>query len=726
MSSKPIHTHEVVQKSVPVPKRPRRDNATPNTVADNGRPRMDNPLQKPVEDDLISHEGQSAIWMPPKNIDDPPTDLLSTDFEETKPALPAILMFGENEIHEEQIDLPPAQWEASTREKTVSIDMRETMAMPGVPPISSVDMRETMAMPEIPSTSGEQSLTNTSKQKAQLKLVASTFPFTTDNGSQIGRATGALFEVGQSFSMFDSFAIDKQATWLLPVVPTYRGSNVVDKAPVETPLQVTEQGENAKSANYASTLKQLLRSSGIYALASFVSPLIALVLAPFLTNNLSHAEYGALAVCMTAIALLVGMTQVGLNHAFFRAYSCDYEDRQDRLRVVSTLVALLLLISVPAAIILFLSSSWVAVFLLGDATFSNAIKLVALAMLLQNLTVPGFSWLRAEGRATTFAFLSILNLLVSLTGNLVLVGVFHFGLAGSLLAVSGGYGAVVVCSLPIIIMRTGLRIRLDIVRNMLSFGLPLVASFVSVWILQLSDRYLLSHLGSLAQTGSYAVAYTLGNVMGAVVLAPFSLAWPSAMFTVAKRDDAAQIFQLIFRWYSLGMLFVTFVFSLVSTCILFLFFPPSYHSAYSIIPIIALSIMFYGIYDMFCIGVGVRRKTWYAVVFTGFAATTNILCNLFLIPLYGSMGAALATLIAYVLLAIVSYCANQRIYPIPFEIGKFLIALGVGIALYVGAGFVPQHNPYIQAAIYLGALCLYALFLVFLGNPLQRHVPARV
>jgi len=583
----------------------------------------------------------------------------------------------------------------------------------------SIDMRETAALPGFSFISADIDFAARNRQKVRLKHANVSFP--KDSAGQVERAPEALLEANQKFARFGGFTIGKQDTLLLSVVSASRNGHVTERASVEAALQA----EKAKGTNYAATLKQLLRSSGIYALASFVSPLIALVLAPFLTTNLSHVEYGALAVCMTAIALLVGVTQVGLNHAFFRAYSCDYEERQDRLHVVSTLVALLLLISVPAATILFLSSSWIAVFLLGDATFSNAIKLVALAVLLQNLTVPGFSWLRAEGRAATFVFLSILNLLVSLTGNLVFVGVFHFGLTGSLLAVSGGYGAVVVCSLPIILIRAGLRMRLDIVRNMLSFGLPLVASFVSVWVLQLSDRYLLSHLGSLAQTGSYAVAYTLGNVMGAVVLAPFSLAWPSAMFAVAKRDDAAQVFQLIFRWYSLGMLFVTFVFSFVSTCILLLFFPRSYHAASSIIPVIAVSIMFYGIYDMFCIGVGVRRKTWYAVAFTGFAAVTNILCNLFLIPLYGSMGAALATLIAYVLLAIVSYVANQRIYPIPFEIGKFLIALGAGIALYVGAGLVPQQNLYIQGAIYLGALCLYAIFLVCLGNPLQRRVLAK-
>src|SRR5262250_2575993 len=89
-------------------------------------------------------------------------------------------------------------------------------------------------------------------------------------------------------------------------------------------FQWREPTQLAEGTNYISTVQQLLRSSGIYALASLISPLIALILAPFLTHHLSQTEYGALAVCTALMALLAGISQIGLNHAFVRAYSCDY------------------------------------------------------------------------------------------------------------------------------------------------------------------------------------------------------------------------------------------------------------------------------------------------------------------------------------------------------------------------------------------------------------------
>ncbi|HEU5226269.1 MAG TPA: polysaccharide biosynthesis C-terminal domain-containing protein, partial [Ktedonobacteraceae bacterium] len=437
-----------------------------------------------------------------------------------------------------------------------------------------------------------------------------------------------------------------------------------------------------KIGGYTAGIRELLTSSGVYALASLALPLVALVLSPFLTRTLSRTDYGVLAVLTTATSLLAGITQFGLNNAFFRAYNYDYESQEDKVAVLSTVVILLALSSFPLAFAVVWLAPWFASLLLGSSSYSNPVRLLALVVLLQNLTVPGFSWLRAESRAVFYAVLSILNLLVNLVMTVIFVGVFQLGVSGALLAVAVGYGLVVLCTMPPILARIKLHFRRDISWNLLSFGLPLVANLVSIWVLQLADRFLLSRLGSLAETASYTVAYSLGGILGVIVLSPFSLAWPTTMFAIAKRSDAVALFRLIFRWYSIFLLFATFGLMLVSVSALYLFFPVSYYAAVPVIPIVALSIMFFGIYNYFTLGISLRRKTWLAVVLTALAALVNIGLNVILIPLYGSMGAAVATLIGYLLLAVGGYIVNQRLYPIPFEIGLFCLILLIGIVLY--------------------------------------------
>ncbi len=488
-------------------------------------------------------------------------------------------------------------------------------------------------------------------------------------------------------------------------------------AALKSAWQRLSLGKNAEG--YVTDIRKLLASSGVYALASLALPLVTLVLSPFLTHALSRTDYGVLAVLSTAISLLAGITQLGLNNAFFRAYNYDYESRQEKLAVLSTVTILLILSSFVLAFAVVLLAPWLATLLLGSASYSHLIRWLALVVVLQNLTVPGFSWLRAESRAIFYAILSIANLLVNLSATVLFVGAFQLGLSGVLLAMAVGYGVVALCTLPLVLIRARLHFRLEISRNLLSFGLPLVANLVSIWILQLADRYLLSRLGSLAETASYTVAYSLGGILGVIVLSPFSLAWPTAMFTIAKRNDAIAVFRLVFRWYGLFLLFATFGLMLVSVSVLYLFFPVSYYVAMPVIPVVALSIMFFGIYSYFTVGISIQRKTWLAVCLTTIAAIINVGFNLILIPPYGAMGAALSTLIAYFLLAAGGYLVNQRLYPIPFEIALFCLALLIGILLYGGGSLLIQTQKIggIGAfTIFSGLFCLYGGLVVYLGK----------
>ncbi len=101
--------------------------------------------------------------------------------------------------------------------------------------------------------------------------------------------------------------------------------------------------------------------------------------------------------------------------------------------------------------------------------------------------------------------------------------------------------------------------------------------------------------GSLTQTAGYSVAYVLGGVLSPVILAPWGLAWVPIMYSIAKRKDAAHIFQLVFRWWSSVLVLAAFALSLVSIVVLETLFPPAYLASEPVIPIITLSTMLMGV-----------------------------------------------------------------------------------------------------------------------------------
>ncbi len=516
---------------------------------------------------------------------------------------------------------------------------------------------------------------------------------------------------------FASIPIADQPTWLFNEAA--KKVNLSKKEECHQATAIEDGRASLGTQSYLSLAIDMIKGSGIYAVGALASPLISLVLTPFLTHHLSSINYGALAILYTIIDLVAVVTQIGISPAFFRAYNGDYELSRDRLGVLSASIILLSLISIPLAIAMVIAAPWLSEILFNSPSFTGPVRLTALVVVAENLTVPRIAWLRAEKRAVIFSALSIANLLLVLVTTILLVGVLHMGVNGALLAKGTSYGIIVICTLPVMLLflarRHCLHLRYDIVRNMLLFGVPTIFSDIAAWILQLSDRYLLSHFASLAQTASYTVSYSLGGVLSPVILAPFGLAWTPVMYAIAKREDATRIFQLVFRWFNTVLLFATFALSLLSTFFLEELFPPTYRSAEILIPFITLSTMLMGIYYIFTIGINIRRKTFFNFIFMAIAATINVILNIYLIPHFGALGAAISTLLAYIVLVLMSYSINQRIYPISFEIGHFTCKLLVGIALYVGGNLLAHTQALpISWSISICSLVLYGIFLAIL------------
>ncbi|WP_149403300.1 lipopolysaccharide biosynthesis protein [Dictyobacter arantiisoli] len=501
---------------------------------------------------------------------------------------------------------------------------------------------------------------------------------------------------------------DQQLTWLIPAVATLERLK-------KMPSIISEDG------NPMALLSKLIKDSGIYAIASCLSPLLSLFVSPFLAHHLTYMDYGMLILLNTTIALLAGLSQCGLGSAFVQIYHRVDTSRETQRRVLTTVCLLMFMLSCACLLIIACAASEIARWLLHNSAYASVVRIAASVLFIQNFVVPTLALLRAERRANLFCLLSVLNLLVAAGLTYVLVGILQWGSSGALLAVGGGSLCVGICQLPIIWRRARFCLDWKIIKELFVFGLSTVPGFLAVWILQLSDRYFLSWLGFLSQTAGYGVAYTLGNVLGPLVIMPFSLAWYSTMYGIARRTNASTIFCFVFRWYCLALLFCAFFVALFANDVLTWMFPPAYASAEMIIPFIALANVFYGLFELFMVGVLLREKVRFTILFLPLAAVVHIALNCLLIPNYGIVGAAISTLVAYLLLACVAYFVNQRIYPLPFEIGLFGLALCLGIVWYIGAMLLLRGQSVVMHWIILGGIgCLYGGILFLLG-----HIPAK-
>lgn len=506
------------------------------------------------------------------------------------------------------------------------------------------------------------------------------------------------------------FVIDQQPTWLIPAVKDLERLKHMS-APVEA------------SEMYPFLLRMFLRDSGIYAIASCLSPLISLLLTPFLTRNLSALDYGVLTLLNTTLALLGPLAQLGLGSAFVRLYHQNISGLRERHTLFTTLTTLLVAFSLCVAALLTILAPWLSRLLLHSADGEAPFRLAALLLFLQNMTIPAFTWLRAQGRALAFVALSLLNLLLNLGLTLLLVGVWRWGNSGVLLAACGGYAGVLLCSLPLLGHRMQWHVSWSLAWPLLVYGLSTLPGLFSAWVLQLSDRYFLLAFGTLSQTTSYSIAYTLGNILGPLVIAPFSLAWYSTLHIIARKSRARELFRLVFRWYCIILLMMVFCVSLLANDILHLFFPPLYTLAAPIIPLIALSNLFSGLFEFFNLGNTLRGKLRFNVILLPLAALVNLGGNCLFIPAFGVIGAAGSTLLAYVILALLAYLVNQRLYPIPLDLDLCVLGLLVGglyYALY--RWLLPQQQSLFHWLFICGLIICYTLSLWLLSLVSARKI----
>lgn len=111
-----------------------------------------------------------------------------------------------------------------------------------------------------------------------------------------------------------------------------------------------------------------------------------------------------------------------------------------------------------------------------------------------------------------------------------------------------------------------------------------------------------------------------------------------------------------------------------------------------IVPVILFAYLLHGMYINFQAGIYIEEKTKYFPLITGAGAVVNILVNLWLIPILGLMGAALATLASYLLMALLLFNVVQKFYYIKYEYKKILLTLMLTSLVIIGFYLLFYNN----------------------------------
>ena len=463
------------------------------------------------------------------------------------------------------------------------------------------------------------------------------------------------------------------------------------------------------------TSAMLLRHTSFYLVGRIATGIVGLVTLAAFTRVMAPSDYGHYSVIIAIVSLIAGVGFQWLRHGLVRFGTGAHENHAVLLGTLGLLFAALTSVTVVIAIILgFVGGifrfhvSQAELVVICCLTFAQAwFELVIDAA-------------RTEFKPWRYGAATFVRALLCLVFG-VAAAVFTHQVLFVVLGMAAGY---IIASLTAIPPWLAGLLRLNAAawseaKRLASYGLPLSFTLGMTFVLDSADRLMLAGMRGYTEAGVYASAYNLaqfsiGTLLGGLGLGSLPLA------VGAFRDaDPQRAKNLLERNLLLGVgvglpavVGLAMIAPVMDRLLL-----GNYVAGRSdiVTMIVAVGVGFAGIRS-YCLDVVfmLYRRTWVQGCMVGSAAILNVALNLVLIPPWGAIGAAFATLVSFASAMVASLILGRRHMKLSLplhDVGKILLSCAL-LALVVFVTLPPTARwPHLLLAIVCGAL-VYALSVV--------------
>lgn len=199
----------------------------------------------------------------------------------------------------------------------------------------------------------------------------------------------------------------------------------------------------------------------------------------------------------------------------------------------------------------------------------------------------------------------------------------------------------------------------ELLKQGLVYSSPLVLHMISGYILNLGDRFFIRHYLSNEELGNYAIAYQIGMAVN-FFYTSFNLAWTPTYFKWMKDGRETYIYK-VRRLVYIGIL------ALSSLCLLcwlvakqLLDIYTNYKVSTHIVIVVLVANVIFSMYKFEANYFFYSKKTRKLSTYSMISAVIAIIFNFILIPKFGIVGAAYATLISFVLIFVLVSRARAK------------------------------------------------------------------
>jgi O-antigen/teichoic acid export membrane protein len=358
------------------------------------------------------------------------------------------------------------------------------------------------------------------------------------------------------------------------------------------------------------------------------------------------------------VGIILGLR---ISESIFRFYA-EYDDPKDKNEVITTAIYLVFFLNFIGISIIFATSGTLTQLVFDDTSQRYNLMIFSLTLLMQVFIEIPMVYLKAIQRPWVFVTFSILKLTLQLSLNIIFVVVMKMHVSGVIY--SAVISSVVMGTVlsGFIIKSCGIRFSITKAKKLVSFSLPLILTGILSFYITFGDRYFLRVYAGLDTVGIYSLAYKFGFLLTFLVMNPFNAIWSSEKYNIAKSKKNDGKFGEIFNYYTAIIIVVCITITVFVKDVLRIMAAPEFWGAAAIVPIILAAYLSDALSAFVNLGILLKNKTieiTYGTFIAGLVITTGYFI---LIPLYGAVGAALATVLALGSRCVWVYFRAKRLY----------------------------------------------------------------
>lgn len=482
-------------------------------------------------------------------------------------------------------------------------------------------------------------------------------------------------------------------------------------------------------------LKELFSDTLIYGVSNVLARFINYLLVPFYTDVFSPARYGIVGLIYAAITFLNVIFTFGMESAYLR-YA---ENRKEASNIFKTIQLSLLGFASVLCLLIWLLMPWLLpLFNLGQETSGIFLMMIGIVWF-DTLAIVPLAELRLVRKTVPFAALKLLHVGINLTLNFYLILGLNFGIEAVFIAN-------LIASMVITLLVWAFTADLlkgtwnrEWMLKAFRFGWPFVPSGIGFAINEMLDRFLLNNMDPAnaanlygAQTspedivGIYNACYKLAVFM-LLLVQMYRLAWQPFFMRHAQDKDSTKMFGQAFIWYNAFSALLFLVVALFKNQIVAIRIPvldatligSDYWLGLEIVPYLLLAYWFHGWYINFSSGVFIKERTKVLYKITLMGAGITIIANLTLIPHFGMIGSAVATLCSYGAMALTLGYFSKKIMHVPYRLPESFGLMVVFAGLVFGESTV---SGWLNTGEITGKMILFCTGLIVVTGYLRMLV----